>query len=93
MTELQLDTCFNGFLLLFTQRAVYTASNMIASRVLVSFALFPLVFILREAKRPLVARDINLTSFQGEGREGVETPIHRASPSVMRVACVAGPQF
>ena len=25
-------------------------------------------------------------SRQGEGREGVETPIHRASPSVMRAS-------
>ena len=25
-------------------------------------------------------------SIQGEGREGVETPIHRASPSVMRAS-------
>ena len=27
-----------------------------------------------------------LTRYQGEGREGVETPIHRASPSVMRAS-------
>ena len=34
----------------------------------------------------IVNSDKNVIPNQGEGREGVETPIHRASPSVMRAS-------
>ena len=49
---------------------------------IILLCLMPRILLIRERVLSLNG----LIHKQGEGREGVETPIHRASPSVMRAS-------